>query len=236
MRNYQDLAHAIDAASDSCDEKALRLLGEECEDLLDGATGEERVRLLYFQSNTHSAIVLSQANAPGKAWDWEQPDVVKNVLLLRRAISEPAFGTIDLTLSCQIRTNLANRLNALGRPVAANEQWLKALETEPRFAKALLNRAKAMTSYARAEYDGGHGVWLLSLARTLLDSALHESAIWESGERDSFAPALSEERDRIHDYLTEAGLNESFDLNQWGLGDTQEERGTASGAYRSACF
>ena len=231
MRNHQDLAHAIDAASDSCDEKALRLLCKECEDRLDGATREERVRLLYFQSNTHSAIVSAQAGAPGKAWDWEQPDGVKNVLLLRRAIAEPAFGTIDQTLNCQIRTNLANRLNALGRPVAANEQWLKALETEPRFAKALLNRAKSMTSYARVVYDGGHGVWLLSLARALLDSALHESAFWESGDRDSFADSLSEERDRIQAHLTEAGLDASFDLNQWGLGATEEER-----EYRRWCL
>ena len=231
MRKHNDLAHAIDAASDSFNEEALRLLGKECEDRLDGATGDERVLLLYFQSNTHSAIVSSRAGDPARVWDWEQPDAVQNVLLLRRAIAEPAFGTIDRILTCQIRTNLANRLDALGRPVAANEQWLKALETEPRFAKALLNRAKAMAFYARAVYDRGHGVWLLSLARSLLDSALHENAIWESGDRDAFAPPLSEERDRIQAYLAEAGLDENFNLNQWGLGATQEER-----EYRQWCL
>ena len=231
MRKHNDLAHAIDAASDSRDEEALRLLGKECEDRLDGATGDERVRLLYFQSNTHSAIVSSQAGDTARVWDWEQPDAVQNALLLRRAIAEPAFGTIDRILTCQIRTNLANRLYSLGRPVAANEQWLKALAIEPRLAKALINRAKAMASYAGAVYDRGHEIWLLSLARSLLDSALHESAYWESGDRDLFAPALSEERDRIQAYLTEAGLDESFDLNQWGLGATQEER-----EYRRWCL
>ena len=231
VRNHNDLAHAIDAAADSRDEEALRSLGRECEDRLDGATGDERIRLLYFQSNTHSAIVSSQAGDTARVWDWEQPDAVQNVLLLRRAIAEPAFGAIGRILKCQIRTNLANRLNALGRPVAANEQWLKALATEPRFAKALINRAKAMASYARAVYDGGHEVQLLSMARSLLDSALSESAIWESGDRDSFADALSEERDRIQAYLAEAGLDESFDLNQWGLGATQEER-----EYRRWCL
>ena len=231
MRKHNDLAHAIDAASDSRDEEALRLLGKECEDRLDGATGDERVRLLYFQSNTHSAIVSSQAGDTARVWDWEQPDAVQNALLLRRAIAEPAFGTIDRILTCQIRTNLANRLYSLGRPVAANEQWLKALAIEPRFAKALINRAKATASYAGAVYDRGHEIWLLSLARSLLDSALHESAYWESGDRDLFAPAFSEERDRIQAYLTEAGLDESFDLNQWGLGATQEER-----EYRRWCL
>ena len=231
VRKHKDLAHAIDTASDSCNEESLRLLGKECEDRLDGATGDERVLLLYFQSNTHSAIVSSQVGDPARVWDWEQPDAVQNVLLLRRAIAEPAFGTIDRILTCQIRTNLANRLYSLGRPVAANEQWLKALETEPRFAKALINRAKAMAFYAGAVYDRGHVVWLLSLARSLLDSALYESAIWESEDRDLFAPALSEERDRIQAYLAEAGLDESFDLNQWGLGATQEER-----EYRQWCL
>ena len=231
MQKYSDLAHAIDAASDVGDPEALRRLGKECEDRLDRATGEERVRLLYFQSNTHSAIVSSQAGDPARDWDWEQPDAVQNVLLLRRAIAEPAFGTVDRILTCQIRTNLANRLNALGRPIAANEQWLKVVEAEPRFAKALANRARAMASYARAVYDRGHGLWLLSAARSLFDSALHENAFWESGDRDSFAPVLSAERDKIQAYLAETGLDENFDFNQWELGTTQEER-----EYRQWCL
>ena len=231
MQKHNDLAHAINAASDSGDKEALRRLGKECEDRLLGATGGERVLLLYFQSNTHSAIVSSQAGDPARVWDWEQPDAVQNVLLLRRAIAEPAFSTTDRILTCQIRTNLANRLNALGRPLAANEQWLKALETEPRFAKALINRAKAMAFYGRSVYDRGHGVWLLSAARSLLDAALHENAFWESGDRELFAPGLSEEGDRIQAYLNEAGLDESFNLNQWELGATQEER-----KYRQWCL
>ena len=231
MQKHNDLAYAIDAASDSGDKEALRILGKECEDRLFGAIGDERVHLLYFQSNTHSAIVSSQAGDPARVWDWEQPDAVQNVLLLRRAIAEPAFSTIGRIRTCQIRTNLANRLSALGRPVAANEQWLKVLETDPRFAKALTNRAKAMALYARAVYDRRHEVWLLSAARSLLDAALHENAFWESGDRESFAPVWSEERDRIQTYLAEAGLDESFDLNQWELGATQEER-----EYRQWCL
>ena len=136
MKNLQELAVAIDSASDAGDEEALRELGEECEASLNGATGEVRVFLLYYQANTYGAIVSANTADTAKLWDWEQPDPVQNVLLLRRAISEPAFGSIDQTLACQVRTNLANRLNSLGRPVAANEQWLKVLETEPTFAQS----------------------------------------------------------------------------------------------------
>ena len=55
MKKLQDLAIAINAASDAGDEEALRQLGKECEESLDGATGEDRVFLFYCQANTYSA-------------------------------------------------------------------------------------------------------------------------------------------------------------------------------------
>ena len=122
MKKLQELAVAIDSASDAGDEDALRHLAKECEESLDGAKGEARVFLLYYQANTYGAIVTAKTAGPAKRFDWDQPNAVLNVLLLRRAISEPSFETIDQILACQILTNLANRLNALGRPVAANEQ------------------------------------------------------------------------------------------------------------------
>ena len=126
----------------------LRQLGEECENRLGTSEGEDRVLLRYYQSNTYSAIIAAKQDDADYTWSWEQPDGVQNVLMLRRAISEPAFETINPIIACQIRTNLAGRLNTLGRPVAANEQWLKVLETEPCFAKALANRAKGIGFYA----------------------------------------------------------------------------------------
>ena len=102
---------------------------------------------LYYQSNTYGAIIASKHYDAGSTWSWEQPDGVQNLLLLRHAIRESSFETIEPIVACQIRTNFASRLNSLGRPVAANEQWLQVLETEPRFAKALANRAKAVTFY-----------------------------------------------------------------------------------------
>ena len=231
MRELQDLAIDIDAASDAGDEEALRRLGEECEASLDGAAGDERVVLLYYQANTYGAIVSAKPADPAKLWDWDQPDAVQNVLLLRRAISEPSFGTIDQTLACQIRTNLANRLNALGRPVAANEQWLKVLETEPRFAKALANRAQALAFYATTLYDQGHEVCLLAAARNLFDAALSADAVWDSGDRDTVAPGLTDQRDSIQAHLVEVAYDEDFDFNQFSLGVSEEER-----SYRRWCL
>ena len=231
MQKHIDLANAIDAASDKGDKVALRKLGKVCENRLSGATGDERVFLLYFQSNTHSAIISTQSGDSAKLWDWEQPDAVQNILLLRRAIAEPAFSTVDGIVASQIRTNLANRLNSLGRPVEANAQWLNVLEAEPRFAKALANRAKSMASYASALYDRGHEEWLLSAARSLFDSALHANAYWESGDREVYSSALTKQRDTIHTFLVEVGHDEGYDLNQWPLGATEEERD-----YRQWCL
>ena len=231
MRNLQDLGLAIDSASDAGDEGALRKLGEECETSLDGATGEERVSLLYYQANTYGGIVSAKTADHANLWDWEQPDAVQNVLSLRRAISEPSFGTIDLTLACQIRTNLANRLNALGRPVAANEQWVKVLDTEPRFAKALANRARAIAFYATTLYDQGHQVCLLAAARNLFDAALSADAVWENGDRDTFAGGLTDQRDSIQAHLVDVAYDENFDLNRFSLGATEEER-----SYRRWCL
>lgn len=230
-QNLDHLGRAIDAASDAGDEKALRKLAKECDDFLDVASGVERVYILYFKSNTYSAIISSQRGDPDLLWGWEQADAIQNILSLRRAIAEPAFSTIDQVVSCQIRTNLANRLNALGRPVAANEQWLNVLDTEPRFAKALANQARAMVTCATSLYDSGHQIHLLATAASLFDAALGEDALWESEDREAFAPALTEERDKILAHLVEVEYDEDFDMNQWPLGASEEER-----AYRRWCL
>ena len=231
MGSLECLAQAIDAASDSGDEKSLRRLGDECERRLDAAEGIDRVILLYYQSNTYYGIVSLKHHAAKDAWDWEQSDGVNNLLCLRRAISEPTFELMDPVVACQIRTNLANRLNSLGRPMAANEQWLKALEIEPGFAKALANRAKGMAYFASTVYDPGHTVMLLAAARSSFDAALDDCAIWESGDRASVAPGLIEERERVARFLTEAKYDERFDTTRWSLGSTDEER-----TYRRWCL
>ena len=181
MKNLDDLARAIDLATDVGDETSLRQLCDECESRLNTAEGKDRVQLRYYQANTCSAIITAKQLDKDYIWDWEQPDGVRNVLLLRRAICEPAFQTIDPIVACQIRTNLANRLNSLGRPVAANEQWSRVLAAEPLFAKALANRAMSMAAFAGNLYDQAHTSILLAAARSLFDRALHQDAIWKVG-------------------------------------------------------
>ena len=231
MQTLDDLAYAIDVALDTGDEASLRQLGGDCESRLGTAEGEDRVLLYYYQSNTYSSIIEAKQHDADYIWNWEQSDGIQNILLLRRAISEPAFETIHPIITCQIRTNLANRLNTLGRPVAANEQWLKVLEINPRFAKALACQAQGVAYYAGTLYDHNHTSILLAAARSLYDAALDNDAFWESGDRDSIAPELIEEREQIIAHLIRVVYDEEFDLNRWSLGATEEER-----SYRRWCL
>ena len=219
-----ELAHAIDAATDSGDVESLRFLSKVCEQKLKTATVEERVTLLYYQSNTHYGIfIISRRQDIDYIWNWEQPESIKSVLLLRQSINEPAFNAINSIVTCQIRTNLANQLSALGRPIVANAEWLKVLEFEPRFAKALAARAQALKYYAELIYDSNHKLILLASARSLFDKALDKIAVWESGDRDHVAPGLIAQRDQIDDVLTDSRYDNECDLNQWPTGSTEEE-------------
>ena len=231
MTTLTDLARAIDAAADTGDETRLRRLSDECKGRLSTATGEERVLLHYYLSNAHAGIISSKYSDADYVWSWEQSDGVQNVLSLRHAIAEPAFREVHPVIASQIRTNLANRLNNLGRPVAANDHWLAALETTPGFAKAHANRAQMLAFYAGALYDSGHEQLLLDAALTSFKEALHEDAVWESGDRGLVAPDLIARSTQIAAYLGQVGYDQDFDPNRWPLGSTKEER-----QYRAWCL
>ncbi|MCY4090696.1 MAG: LA2681 family HEPN domain-containing protein [Caldilineaceae bacterium] len=224
LKTVDELALSIDDASDAGEEQLLRELGEECEQRLLTAEGEERVRLRYFQANTYSGIVAVKRKDPKYAWNWDQPESVQGILALRRAICEPAFEKVHHILACQIRTNLASSLSWLGRPISANELRLKVLETEPRLAKTLAGRAKEVTYLAGAVYDEGHRDCLLSAAQSMYEAALLDNAVWESDDRKCVAPSLSQGLEKISCYLDAVGYDRSLDLSQWPLGLSGEER------------
>ena len=234
MQTIRELGLAIDAATGDGDEGKLRQLGEDCERRLDSAVGEDRVTLRYYQANTFSAIIEAKQGVPEYVWNWRNPDAIRNILLLRQAIAEEAFGQVHPVLACQIRTNLANRLHSLGRPVAANEQRRKVLKAAPRFAKALAGQAQGLAYLARTVYDQGHIPHLLAAARSRYDAALSEDVIWDSGDRASYAPRLTKQREDIALALELNGFDESFDRNQRPWAPPKKNAPTAVGVCASA--
>ena len=105
------------------------------------------------------------------------------------------------------------------------------METNSRFAKALARRAQGIEFYAKTLYEHNHVLFLFAAARSLFNKALDLEAFWESGDRNSVAPELIEQRKRIANFLLRNHYDEEFDLNQWSLGDTEEER-----SYRRWCL
>ena len=231
METIDKLAYKIDDATDEGDEKLLLQLKDECEYLLRVSEGAIRVRLLYFQANVISGIISAKSKNNISQWGWNLPYHVKNLFLLRQAIVDPAFETVDPIFKCQIRTNLANGLSGLSRPVAANEQYLRTLAINPFFAKALLNLSSSIERIAESIYDDGHQNVLMAHVLSLLNSVLDKNAFWESGDRELFVPRIEERRDWISKNLKRIDYDPTFDLDQFSLGNTKEER-----TYRKWCL
>ena len=214
----------------------LSQLADECLSRLKSAKGTERVDLYYYKANCHRAICSINASDSNIAWSWNQPHGIAEVLALRKAIKEPAFSNISPIRTSQIRTNLANRLSNLGRPIAANEQWIKALKSTPKFAKALCNRAQGIMEYSARLYDKNHQSILLRAALEEFDASLSEDAIWESSNRDLFVVSLQTQRLEIEKYLSQVGYRYDYDLDQFGFGITSDEIQYRSWSIKNCLF
>ena len=225
-----DLGKRIDAATDAADESALKLTVGECDSRLETASGADRVLLYYFQANAYRGISLTKHD-DDYAWSWKQTECVAELLSLRHAIAEPAFSALDVVRRCQIRTNLASRLNSLGRCVEALEQWQLVLQAIPHFAMALGNMAHAICYYARYLYDSGHVGIFLNVASEHYSAALGEDGFWDSGPDERVHDAFSHDLARVNAHLEAIEFDHSFDLNGFALGETVDER-----RYRRWCL
>lgn len=223
MDDLLELGQRIDAAHDARDKTALCSLIQECQNRLEIATDKQRVFLLYYVANIHAGIYNVNATDTAHAWGWNLPETIDEILALRQAIQEPAFDEIDDTFQCRMRTNLGNRLNNLGRPIAAIEQWDTVLRQNQRFAMALGNRAFGVTYYGRCLYDQGHGVIMLDIARAGYNAALSETAEWDAVEHSHSLPVFEAERNQIVAYLKAVEFDHHYNLDQWPLGDSDQE-------------
>lgn len=99
------LGTLIDKSFDEQNEPGFRAAIEFGESLEAGeSTSEQRVVLYYFMSNAWTGLWCSTSRA-SSPWAWEDHGVEKQIVYLRRAISEPEFGTVqkeDVPRSLQI--------------------------------------------------------------------------------------------------------------------------------------
>jgi tetratricopeptide (TPR) repeat protein len=132
---------------------------------------EEEARLHSVEALAWEKLRLLEAGGKKDAlWHWEQPQVERELLHLRRALRRgPSLSPEFLA---RILSNTASLLNHVGRFSEAVEYWDMALAVAPRFQRVRGNRGYAFTQYARALYDPWHLELFLRRARTDLEAAV----------------------------------------------------------------
>lgn len=179
--------------------------------------------LNYYLSNAWANRRQLERPAGQDEWKWEQPEVEKQIIHLRRALGSDAFSELDPLRQCQVLTNLGNLLNTVGRFVEAIGYWDEALTILPSFGMALGNRGYGLIFYAQSLYDDGHRPIFLRHAHAGLQTALacdpdevHGVDHWA---RDAFNEKLAWlESTLVPEYLSQGTLMEEFPL-----GDSEDE-------------
>lgn len=158
------LGQVIDGADAIGHEEALVYSIEISAKIVEKADAEVACLVHYHASNAWSS--LQGIRRKGKAlWSWEQPELLNQILSLRKAVQHPGFADQPSFRRAQIHCNLGNALNHAGRFVDALTDWRRALWEQPVLGMARGNLGIGLAVYGRSLYDGGHTYWFLRAAR-----------------------------------------------------------------------
>ena len=229
--NVVQLGVQIDAACDGQDKQKLKELACRCQESMQLATEIDRVYLRYFEANCHSGIYAINSNENYYAWKWDQPDAINAILALRHAINEPAFDRIHPIYRHRIRSNLAGRLNVLGRPIAAIEQWDAVIRENSKFAMAQGGRANGFIFYASLLYDEGHRQVFSDCAKSGFSKATSNTAEWDKVEQDLYRDEFLRKKIKIKEFLKECEYDRNLVLQESNLGRSNREQ-----EYRRWCL
>jgi len=187
--------------------------------------------LNYFRANAWAALTSIRSVDKKTTWAWDQPEIAKQILHLRKALNSPAFDHLPSLYRCQILTNLGNQLDAVGRFVEALEYWTRALSIDKNFWMAQGNRGYALIHYAKAHYDRGQSAALLLFAHRDLSAAISLASNHPGlGHGEALEAFVTQ---KTH---AEAGINiekasKLIKLDGHDLGETKEEE-----RYRRWCL
>jgi hypothetical protein len=161
--------------------------------------------------------------------EWEQPELEREIFHLKMALHDEADPGLRPERVCQMLTNLGNAMSAVGRPVEAIQYWDRALRRLPRFSMARGNRGYGLSYYATSVHDGGHKALMVKFAHANLQEALSPELrrYLEGNAYQRFERVKTD----IEHYLTAEYLDEDADVDDFPLGDSEEEI-----AYRRWCL
>jgi tetratricopeptide (TPR) repeat protein len=148
-----------------------------------------RVLVHYFLSNAWEVKRLFVRS--GSALDeWEQPELEREIIHLRKALQSAAEGEIDSVRLCQIHTNLGNLLSHCGRFIDAIQEWDRALAIDPKFAMALGNRGYGLIHYGELIYTWHQVLFFREAYADLTRALAVESSEVHADARASFEEAV----------------------------------------------
>jgi hypothetical protein len=164
-------------------------------------------------------------------WQWEQPNLAREIYYLRRAVLHESFGRIPEASRCKILNNLGNRLNVAGRIIEALEYWRRVLEIQPNFGMALSNRARFLAAYAGVLEDDSEKALFLLQAHKEATAALAPQAIYYSADDERLRSTLTRLKERIGSAMDKGGITHEDPFSSEDTFDNDEER-----TYRHWCL
>lgn len=177
----------------------------------------------YYLSNAWSNRRELEREADKDDWQWEQPEIEKQITHLRRAHGSDGFRELDVIRRCQILTNLGNLLNTVGRFVEAIGYWDEAIAVLPTFGMAQGNRGHGLIYYAHSLYDDGQQPIFLRHAHIGLQTALSSDPDDVAGvdhwARDGFSERLA----WLEATLVPEFLSKGTEMEEFPLGDSEDE-------------
>ncbi len=186
-------------------------------------TSAQTAILNYYLSNAWANRRQLEQPTGESEWKWEQPEVEKQIIHLRRAQGSGAFGELDPLRQCQILTNLGNLLNTVGRFVEAVSFWDEALAILPSFGMAQGNRGYGLIFYAQSLYDKGHQPIFLRHAHAGLRTALACDPDEVHGVDHWAREAFSEKLAWLESTLVPEYLSQGTQMEEFPLGDSDSE-------------
>lgn len=175
----------IDAAWDSEHVAGIKVAQSLANELM-GRTLEsgEMTELQYFIANSWAAMRRALDPTGIQSFSWEQIEVEKEVVFLRKAAISPGFESLRKGRKVQILTNLGGRMSEIGRPFEAIEYWNQALKIAPAFGMALGNKGIGLKTFADHLYDPLHASIYLSIAKQLLKKSIASKTTEERVKAD----------------------------------------------------
>jgi hypothetical protein len=225
------IAHLVDACQKPRHAAGITKALQWCDEL--EARGLDPVQLTtleYFRSNAWD-YRRPRYRTGSSGWQWEQPALQEEILILRRARYGEGFDNSPVHLQCQILTNLGNQLSAAGRVVEAMEPRRHALAIEPRFWMARGTSALSLTNYAHMVHSDYHSAALLFFAHRELLRTIEDARAYPGFGHTEAAHRFELEKIWIDEHVDLAGFSEHFSPDQGDLGKSQAER-----AYRGWCL